>query len=197
MVSTRPPISKSPSHFTNSLVTVPRAPITIGINVTFMLHNFLQFSSKLKVFFLFIFFQFYSIVSRGSKAHNFASSLSFVDYYEVWSSGLDLVILLYVKIPLELVSFSRTDAGLCIYHLVVWSYLNFLHDSQWITLLTQSCLVLYSFCANFLRSLIMWLIVLSLSPHNLHYYYHYFTLCDFFSSVVTGDLSLGSDCNSP
>ena len=64
------------------------------------------------------------------------------------------------------VSFSTTGAVLCIYHLFVWS--NFLHISQWITLPTQSCLVLYSFCANFLHSLIMWLIVSSLSPHSLH-----------------------------
>ena len=60
------------------------------------------------------------------------------------------------------VSFSRTGAGLCIYHLFVWS--NFLHISQWITLPTQSCLVLYSFCANLLHSLIMWLMVSSLIP---------------------------------
>ena len=65
-------------------------------------------------------------------------------------------------------SFSRTDAGLCIYHLFVWSNWNFLHISQWITLPTQSYLALYSFCANLLHSLIMWLIVSSLSPHSLH-----------------------------
>ena len=58
--------------------------------------------------------------------------------------------------------------GLCMYHLFVWSYLNFLHISKWITLPTQSCLVLYSFCANLLHSLIMWLIVSSLSPQSLH-----------------------------
>ena len=40
--------------------------------------------------------------------------------------------------------------------------------SQWITLPTQSCLVLYSFCANLLHSLIMWLIVSSLPPYSLH-----------------------------
>ena len=62
-------------------------------------------------------------------------------------------------------SFSRTGAGLCIYHLLVWSNWNFLHISQWITLPTQSCLTLYSFCANLLHSLIMWLIVSSLSPY--------------------------------
>ena len=66
------------------------------------------------------------------------------------------------------VSFSRTGAGLCIYHLLVWSDLNFLHISQWITLPTQSCLVLYSFCANLLHSFIMWLIISSLSPHSLY-----------------------------
>ena len=45
---------------------------------------------------------------------------------------------------------------------------NFLYISQWITLPTQSCLVLYSFCANLLHSLILWLMVSSLSPHSLH-----------------------------
>ena len=58
--------------------------------------------------------------------------------------------------------------GFCIYHSFVWSNLNFLRNSQSITLPTQSCLVLYSFCANLLHLLIMWLIVSSLSPHNLH-----------------------------
>ena len=40
MVSTRPPTSKSPSPFSNPLVTVPNAPITIGIIVTCMFHCF-------------------------------------------------------------------------------------------------------------------------------------------------------------
>ena len=66
------------------------------------------------------------------------------------------------------VSFSRTYAKLCIYRLFIWSNLNFLHVSQLITLPTQSCLVLYPFNANLLYSLIMWLMVSSLSPHNLH-----------------------------
>ena len=66
------------------------------------------------------------------------------------------------------VLFSRTGASLCICHLFVWSHLNFLHISQWITLPTESCLVFYSFCANLLHSLIMWVMVPSLSPHNLH-----------------------------
>ena len=40
MVSTCPVIFKSSSPFNNPLVTVPKAPITIGINVTFMCHSF-------------------------------------------------------------------------------------------------------------------------------------------------------------
>ena len=39
---------------------------------------------------------------------------------------------------------------------------------QWITFPSQLCLVLYSFGSNLLHSLIMWSIVSSLSPHNLH-----------------------------
>ena len=40
MVSTRPPTSKSSRPFNNPLVTVPKAPITIGITVSFMFHSF-------------------------------------------------------------------------------------------------------------------------------------------------------------
>ena len=47
--------------------------------------------------------------------------------------------------------------------------LKVLHNSLWITLSTQSCLILYSFCAILPHSLIIWLIVLTLTPHNLHY----------------------------
>ena len=40
MVFTRPPTSKSSSPFSNHFVTVQNAPITIGIIVTCMFHNF-------------------------------------------------------------------------------------------------------------------------------------------------------------
>ena len=40
MVSTRLPTSNSSSPFSNPLVTVSNAPITIGIIVTFMFHSF-------------------------------------------------------------------------------------------------------------------------------------------------------------
>ena len=79
IVSTCPLISKSSSPFTNPLVTVPRVPMTIGKTVTFMFHSFFRFSRKVLVsIFLFVFFQFYSVVSRDNKIHSSASSLLFL-----------------------------------------------------------------------------------------------------------------------
>ena len=66
------------------------------------------------------------------------------------------------------VSFSRIGFWLCIDHVFAWLYLNFSQNSLWIPFPTQTCLFLYSLCANLLHSLIMWLIVFSLSPHNRH-----------------------------
>ena len=66
MDSSRPPTSKSSSPFSNPLVTVPNAPITIGIIVTCMFYSFFQFPSKVEVLILFTFLQIYSLVSRDS-----------------------------------------------------------------------------------------------------------------------------------
>ena len=68
-----------------------------------------------------------------------------------------------------IISFSNADSELCLYHLFIWSNSNCLHNSQWITLPTLSCLDLYSFGANLLLSLVKWLIVSFLSPHNIYF----------------------------
>ena len=62
IVSTHPLISKSSSPFTNPLVTVPRAPVTIGITVTFMFHSFLI---PLRVRGTYSSFRFLSLVLSG------------------------------------------------------------------------------------------------------------------------------------
>ena len=156
MVSTYPPTSKSSRPFNNPLVTVPKAPITIGITVTVMFHIF--FNSLARSRYLSLFSHSFSFIlwSAGTAKSTILQilSFSFVDYYKYWSPDRDLVIRLCM-------SFSRVGAGLYIYHLLEWSNLNFFHISQWITLLTQSCLALYSFCASLLHSLIMWLMVSS------------------------------------
>ena len=66
------------------------------------------------------------------------------------------------------VSFSRTDYDLSVYHLVLWSNFNFLHNFQWVTFTTQSCQILNTFGVSLLESLAVWFIALSLSQYNLH-----------------------------
>ena len=108
MVSTRPPTSKSSSPFNNPLVTVPKAPITIGIIVIFMFHSFfnsLARSRYLSFFSLSFRFILWSAGTAKSSILQVLFSLFFfffffffVDYYKVWSSGRGKVIRLYVKV---------------------------------------------------------------------------------------------------
>ena len=48
MISTPPLIFKSSSLFNNPSMSVARAPIIIGINVTFMFHRFFNFLARSK-----------------------------------------------------------------------------------------------------------------------------------------------------
>ena len=48
IVYTRPPTSKSSTPFNNPLVIVPKAPITIGTIVTFMLYSFFNSLARLR-----------------------------------------------------------------------------------------------------------------------------------------------------
>ena len=94
MVSTRPPTSKSSRPFNNLLVAVPKAPITIGIIVTFMFHSFFNSLARLRYLSLFS-HSFSFILWSAGKAKStilqifFFSFFFFVDYYKVWSSGQD------------------------------------------------------------------------------------------------------------
>ena len=65
MVSTRPLIYKSSSSFNSPLVTVPKAPIIIGIIVTLMLHGF------------------FNSLARSSYLTFFSFSFNFI----LWSAG--------------------------------------------------------------------------------------------------------------
>ena len=172
MVSTRPPTSKSSSPFNNPLVTVPKTQITIGIIVTFMFHS--VFNSLARSMYLSLFSHSFSFIlwSAGTAKLTILQIFFFFLLLIIIRSGLLAEIRWSICMSKShrnlCVSFSRTGAGLCVCHLLAWSNLNFLHISMWITLPTQSCLALYSLCANLLHSLIMWLMVSSLSPHSLH-----------------------------
>ena len=171
IVSTRPPTSKSSRPFNNPLVIVPKAPITIGTIVTFTLRSFFNSLARSRYLSFFSLSFIFILWSAGTVKSTILQILFFF-LLIIMRSGLlagirwSVFILKSHRSLCE--SFSRTGAGLCIYHLFVRSNWNFLYISQWITLPTQSCLALYSFCTNLLHSLIMWLIVSSLSPHSLH-----------------------------
>ena len=141
------------SHFNNPLVTVTKAPITIGIIVTFMFHSFF-FHSLARSRYLSLFSHSFSFIlgSAGTAKSTILQIFFFFFLLIIIRSGLLAKIRFSVcmlKSHRSLcVSFFRTGAGLCIYHLLAWSNLNFLHISQWITLPTKSCLALYSFCGN-------------------------------------------------
>ena len=138
MVSTRPLIFK---FIINPLVTLPSAPITIGITVTFMFYSFffsplarsryLSFFSLSVTFTLWIawtakfiirqvlFFLFLWTITRSGCLAEIRGSVC------IWKSQGILSF-----------SFSRTDSGLWIHHFFVWSNFNFLRNSQWTTLPT-------------------------------------------------------------
>ena len=103
MVSTRLPTSKYSRPFSNPLVTVPKAPITIDIIVSFIFYSY--FNSLAMSRYLSLFSHSFSFIlwSAGTAKSTILHIFFFlcVDYYKVWSSGRDKVMRLYVKVPLE------------------------------------------------------------------------------------------------
>ena len=102
-VCTRPVISKSSNPSTNNLVTVPRAPITIGIIVTFMFHSFFLSLAKSRYLSLFSYSVNFPLWLAGTAKSTIRQVLFVVAVvvYKIWLSGRDLVIRLYLKIPEE------------------------------------------------------------------------------------------------
>ena len=121
MVSTRPPTSKSSRPFNNPLVTVSKAPTTIGIIVTFMFHSFFNSLARSR-YLSFISHSFSLILWSAGRAKSIILQILFL-LLIILRSGL----LAEIRWPMCMskshrslcVSFSRTDAGLCIYHLFV------------------------------------------------------------------------------
>ena len=120
MVSVRPLISKSASSFTIPLVAEPRAPITIGITVTFM---FYRFSCKFQVL-IFLFFFFFNFTSWSAGTAKTTIQLVLCFLLTITGSGR----LSEIKRTVCF-SFSWTDSGLYIYHIFVRSNFSFLQNT--------------------------------------------------------------------
>ena len=97
MVSTRSPTSKSSSPFSNPFVTVPKAPITIGIIVTCMFHVF--FNSLARSRYLSYFLSFFFSCQPGQQSRQFCNFSLFL--LIIIRSGLLAEIHVYVKVPSE------------------------------------------------------------------------------------------------
>ena len=89
-VSTRPPTSKSSSPFSNPLVTVPNAPIIIGIIVTYMFHSF------------------FNSIARSRYLSLFSHSFNFI----LWSAGTAKSTILQVLFFLLIIIKSGLLAGI-------------------------------------------------------------------------------------
>ena len=61
--------------FTNTSEIIPSAPITTGMTVTFVFHNFWVLLQGLDIYLSFCFLFIYSVVCRDGKAHYLAGSL--------------------------------------------------------------------------------------------------------------------------
>ena len=159
MVPIYPQTSNYFASLSKPLETVPTATIP-------QLFYSLSSSKYLLCFTLSLIFTLWS----AGKIHNTASLL----FISQWSKGLDvwtgLVDLFVFQNAKEFYTShsERADSGLCTYYLFVRSNFNFLHNSLWITHLTQSCLELYFLCTCLLHLLITWLIASSLSLNNLN-----------------------------
>ena len=144
MVSARPLMFKSSGSFTNILGIVPRAPTTIGITVTFMLLCILALQQRSGYNICSLLFSICGSLGRQSSLYG--------RFFFCWLS-LSLV----VWRRLNDMFVSRNHREMCASHslrriascayttLFIVSNFNSLHDSLWITFLTQLRLVFYSF----------------------------------------------------
>ena len=95
------------------LETVSRAPVIIIITVTLMFHNFFIFLARfsyLSLFWLYLLFLFVSPEWQNPRDFGLLAGIR-------WS------VCISKSQRILCFSFSRTDIGLCMYHLEVWSYL--------------------------------------------------------------------------
>ena len=166
-VSTRPPTSKSSSPFSNPLVTVPNTPITISIIVTSIFHSF-----------------FFSIPKQGRGTYPSFHILSVLFYGQPGQQSPQFCKLSGVFLLLfDLVFWPRFgDPSVCQNPIGVYAchsvgqLLSCPYTIYSNGQISVSCTFprgspcppsrVYSFCANLLHWLIMWLMVSSLSPQR-------------------------------
>ena len=121
MVSTSFLISKPTNFFTNPLRIVPSALITTGITVTFMFHSFCSSQARSGYSSLFSPYSNFTLRSAGTAKSTVRHVLFLLTIIRSGFLGKIRKPICISKSQRTLyVSFSRTNSGLCIYHLFVW-----------------------------------------------------------------------------
>ena len=147
--------------------------VITGTNVTFMFHSFFNYLARSRYLSFFSLYLNFTLWSAGTIKSTILQILFF------WGGWLFLGLVVWpklsdpfdIKIPKEFVCDSPEQILGCAYTICSYGQISISsHNSQWITLPAQSCLVLYSYCANLLHS-VMWLIVSSI--YNLHLLFCY------------------------
>ena len=128
-------ISNSTSPLTKPPWIVPSAPITIGITATFMFHNFLVLWQAPSTCLSFRFLLF-SICGQPGRQNPLIDRFFFFFFLFTITTaghlaGIRWTVCMLKSQRIWCVSFSVTDSGLCIHHLVEWSNFNFLHNSPY------------------------------------------------------------------
>ena len=145
MVSAYPPISISFSPLIKPLGIVQSAPITIDISITFMFNGFLVLWLGLSTCNSFCFLWFSFCGPPGWQSPLFGR-FSFLCFTLTWSGLLARIrwsVCISKSQRILWVSFSSTDFGLFIHHLVEWTNFSFLHNSQWF-IFPPSCVLSYT-----------------------------------------------------
>ena len=109
----------------------PSAPITIGITVTVLRQGL-----RTCLFFRFLRC---SLCCSPERKNPLFSRCSF--FVAGRLAGIRRSVRILKSLEILCASLTKTDSGLGMYHLVVWSNFNFFENSQWLTFPTQSCLV--------------------------------------------------------
>ena len=135
-----------------------------------MLHS--SFNSQTRFWYLSFILHSFNLTmwSAGTAKSTILEVLFFaIDYYKVWSSSRDQVIFLHVKIRVEFVWVILQDrlwlVQIAFVRMVIFKFLAQLPMDHCKHPVMSSLIVL---CTNLLHSLIIWLMVSCLSPHNLH-----------------------------
>ena len=158
MFSTCPLISKSSDSFINPLGIVPSAPVIIGITVTSMFHSYFISLARFKYLPFFSHSLNFTLWSAGTAKSTIRQVLFF--FLTITRSGHLAEIRWFIFILKSqrnlCVSFFWTDSGLCGYNLFIRSNLNFLHNSQWITLYYLTHLRVLHICVSWWFSTEVW-----------------------------------------